>query len=142
MKKVVFLFAVVVVFLSCRSSRLHTPPETVTLFDRYWKLIEVDGSAPGATNKEPFMIMRISENRVTGSGGCNSFFGKWDNPSGSHLTFSAIGATKMACPNMETETNFFSALEQADNYKVSGDTLSLHKGNLPALARFVAVDEN
>ncbi|MGZ5197981.1 MAG: META domain-containing protein, partial [Kaistella sp.] len=41
-----------------------------------------------------------------------------------------VGATKMACENMEVESNFFSMLNEATKYVVSGNTLELYKGNL------------
>jgi hypothetical protein len=45
----------------------------------------------------------------------------------------------MACPNLETETHFFKALQMADNYILNGDTLILNKARMAPLARFEAV---
>ena len=45
----------------------------------------------------------------------------------------------MACPDMETETQFYKVLEMVDNYYHNNDTLILNKAKMAPLARFVAV---
>ena len=51
-------------------------------------------------------------------------------------------STLMACENMEVETELAKVLEQADNYTIEGDILSLNKARVAPLARFKRVDEN
>jgi heat shock protein HslJ len=45
----------------------------------------------------------------------------------------------MACAGMEVERGLSAALDQADNYSVSGDDLSLNKARMAPVARFKAV---
>jgi heat shock protein HslJ len=135
-------FVLVIIFIwfmvSCDSQKkLAQEQDPAALYARSWKLIELDGTPIGATNKEPHMILQPAENRVSGNGGCNSFFGTFEHPAFSRIKFSAIGSTKMACPNMEVETRFFQALEQANNYTIKEDTLSLRKDQVVS-AKFVA----
>lgn len=75
--------------------------------------------------------LNIETDKITGNGGCNSYFGEvlLDATAGN---FSAknIGSTKMACADMSAESNFFSMLSEANKYVVNGNTLELYKGNL------------
>ena len=112
------------------------------LVERYWKLTELNGNPVNLTGKEAHIIFRIEGNRITGNGGCNSFFGGFETKIGNRISFSQIGATQMACQNLETESAFFKVLEAADNYIiVDGDKLVLNKARMAPLARFEAVDQ-
>jgi len=116
-----------------------TRPE---ITEKYWKLVELYGKKVQHTEinkREPHMILKAENNRVHGSGGCNTFNGNYELKEGNRITFSKIAATLMACDNMETETQFFIVLEMADNYFLSTDTLLLHKAKMAPLARFEAV---
>lgn len=75
--------------------------------------------------------LNIESSRITGNGGCNSYFGelKLDSTAGNFVT-NNVGATKMACENMQVESNYFSMLNEANKYVVNGNTLELYKGNL------------
>jgi copper homeostasis protein (lipoprotein) len=115
-------------------------PEGLT--EKFWKLTELNGKkiVVGATfNKEPHIILKNQETRVKGHGGCNSFFGTYELKPGNRITISQIGNTLMACPEMETETQFLKAIQAADSYFLKGDTLILHKAGMAPLARFEAV---
>ncbi len=56
---------------------------------------------------------------VTGSGGCNSYFGSADID-GDRIRFGALGSTRMACPEaiMDQESRFFAALELVRHWRV------------------------
>ena len=73
----------------------------------------------------------IESAKITGNGGCNNYFADVmiDRTVGNFSTQN-IGATKMACPNMSEETNYFSMLGAATKYVVNGTTLELYKENL------------
>lgn len=111
--------------------------------NKYWKLIEVMGQPVVLNNqqaKEPHMILHVDNNRVSGNGGCNNFNGTYQLEANSRIRFSPLAATKMACTNsMEVETQFFKALETADSYYVTGDSMQLIRARMAPLARFVAV---
>lgn len=53
-----------------------------------------------------------SGGEVVGHGGCNRFFGTYDQ-SGDRLTFGPLASTKMACPDLGEEQAFMSALQSA-----------------------------
>ena len=110
-----------------------------SLVERYWKLTELNGNPVNLEGRVPHIIFNIEGNRISGNGGCNSFFGGFETKAGNRITFSQIGATQMACQNLETESEFFKVLESADNYFVDGDKLVLNKARMAPLARFEAV---
>jgi heat shock protein HslJ len=58
---------------------------------------------------------------------------------GDRIAFSEMISTKMACiedDRMRQEARFVGALERADRYAISGDTLSLSAGD-QVIAKFV-----
>ncbi len=63
----------------------------------------------------PWILLDSTENRINGLGGCNHFFGALSQ-TGSEISFSNIGATKMACPKLELESTFFQMLEKTKSY--------------------------
>ena len=110
--------------------------------EKYWKLDELMGkpiSPPDKNKREAHMILKSENNRITGSGGCNTFNGSYVLKERNGISFSKIASTLMACENMETEQEFFKVLEMADNYFLSADTLFLYEDSLAPLARFEAV---
>lgn len=71
------------------------------------------------------------EGRLSGQSGCNRFMGGYLQD-GAVLTISQIGATKMACPaeNMETERRMFDALQATRGFALTpGGALELLAGN-------------
>lgn len=109
--------------------------------DKYWKLIELNGkriiAEPQA--KEAHVVLKTEENRITGNGGCNSFFGTYQLLPGDRIQISPLGSTKMACLNDNVEDEFLKILAIADNYTIKNDTLSLNKAKMASLAKFELV---
>ena len=55
----------------------------------------------------------------------------------SRLKFSPMGATRMACPDLQTETEFFQMLDGVDGYSIKDNKLSFLSKN-----KVVAVFKN
>ena len=103
-----------------------------------WYLTQVGGSpvSPMADGKQPHILLDPVKKQVTGFAGCNNFFGSYELD-GASLTFGPMGATRMACPDLETglEMSVFEALESTRNWKKSdGELLLLDEDAV--LARF------
>jgi heat shock protein HslJ len=129
---------------SCHTGKQSTT-ETAFIVGKYWKLLELNGETIQSTEqwrKTPHLILNISENKVNGSGGYNSFFGSYELQDNNGITFSPIGATKMACSNaiMQVEHQLFQAFEMTHKFTLSNDTLLLTKADLSPLAKFVVSD--
>ena len=103
-----------------------------------WYLTEVGGSpvSPMADDKQPHILLDPAQKRATGFAGCNHFFGSYELD-GFSLTFGPMGATRMACPDLETglEASVFNALESARKWKKTSGDLLLLDGDA-VLARF------
>jgi putative lipoprotein len=81
-------------------------------------------------------ISFAADGKVAGSGGCNRFFGSYEQ-TGDALIFSPLGATRMACPPdiMRKEQSFFDMLKRVRSAKLEGSTLVLMDGTGRELAK-------
>ena len=112
--------------------------------EKYWKLIEINSNPVvlDENNREPYLILKKENSRVTGFGGCNNFNGSYNLERMNKIQFSKMVSTKIFClNNMEIEQQLYQAFETADNYTLSedGKYLSLNKGRMTPLARFEVV---
>jgi len=116
---------------------------TDSIVGTYWKLIEIQGKpvADGSTQKEPYIRLDADGNRIEASGGCNGMGGTFELSEPNRVKFSQLIGTMMACENMEVENGLKRALESADSYHLSGDTLQLFRARMAPLAKFVAKEE-
>ncbi len=109
---------------------------------KYWKLIELDGQPIAFFDhqqREAYLILKEEDSRVQGHSSCNSFSGTYELSEGNRIRFSPLASTKMACPDMITESRLFQILEMTDNYSVNGDFLFLNKAKMSPLAKFEVV---
>lgn len=75
-----------------------------------WELEHVNGESLDKINgKKPNLEFDLAQNKVYGFGGCNRLNGtlKWE---GDSLMISQMVTTRMACPNLETESKFLSII--------------------------------
>ena len=77
-------------------------------------LASLAGSEWGPEGRETLdqFVAFKSDGEVIGHGGCNRFFGSYDQD-GDVLKFGPLASTKMACPNLGEEQAFMSALQSA-----------------------------
>jgi heat shock protein HslJ len=131
--------AFIIIALACAQSRDpgDEPASSMTaaLVGPRWRLVELEGqpSIAGGGTREPHLIFSQSDSvdRVGGATGCNTMGGTYETDGG-RIRFSQLFSTKMACveeDRMRQETRFLAALESADRYAISGDTLALSAGN-------------
>lgn len=111
----------------CRSSK--TPAHTLT--SDSWQLVELGGGEKLASSGDDSYTITFdaAESRVFGCGDCNRYFGGYKEVDNRGLEMSAMGSTRMMCPNQEAEDKFFDMLSQVDSYTVDGDNLMLQKGS-------------
>lgn len=102
--------------------------DKASLENTYWKLVRVGdgpvGSGPG--QREPHLILRRQDHRVSGFTGCNQMAGGY-SLDGQTLSFTQMISTKMAClgGGMDTEAKFTAALQQVHGWSIAGDKLTL-----------------
>jgi copper homeostasis protein (lipoprotein) len=110
------------------------------LQETYWKLTRVDGKPVILADKqrEPSLVFRSEQNRVTGFSGCNNLTGGY-KLNGPEVTFTGVAATRMACQHgMEIEAAVFAALDKARRFRIIGQHLELYDASGNMLARFEA----
>lgn len=108
------------------------------LTNTYWKLTQLGGSAivPEKGKREAHLIFK--DQRVSGSGGCNSMAGGYTLV-GETLKFSQMAGTMMACAaGMDEESRLGLALTLVARWKISGRQLDLLDSEGQLLARLEA----
>jgi heat shock protein HslJ len=125
------------------SYRLRKSVTDERIEDRRWQLVELNGRSIelAAGRDRPYLELEATEARATGNASCNRFFGSYELAAGNRIRFEPnIGATMMACPELELEREFLDALASVDNYTLGDGTLSLNRARMVPLARFRAAD--
>ncbi len=136
------LASLLVIASACESSK-KTSVDGPALTGTQWRLVELNGKAVEKSddpNRDITMKLDKGTGRIAGYSGCNNFTGSFSSASASRISFSQMAGTRKACMDgMERETEFLKVFEMADNYSISGTTLSLNKARMAPLARFEAV---
>ncbi len=147
----ILIVGFVISFLSCNgtkqtnensfekadSSITSTTPEVShdELFKWQWNLKELGGlNANDSVNQKPFLLFASGPtNAVSGYAGCNRLSGSFEFTGGNGIKFLPLVTTKMACPAMDFETKLLDAIQHSDSWEISGDELSLSKGNVTSV---------
>jgi heat shock protein HslJ len=104
--------------------------------DKVWKLVELNGQPVQGTAETHYLKLHSETKQVEAKAGCNAMFGGYEIKNQSQLTFKQMGSTMMACEDMAHEDAFSKVLTMADNFSISGDTMSLNRARMAPLARF------
>ena len=126
MKSFFLLLCVTLVGMGgCNSSK-----NMAKLNDVKWVLEILNGEKVKLTdpNTEMYIQFEDVEKRVNGRAACNRFFGNYEID-GNKLKFSPMGATRMACPDLQKETEFFQMLDGVDGYSIKDNKLSFLSKN-------------
>ena len=107
----------------------------------YWKLIGIKGKAVvlKSSEREPYIMLKIENNRLQGFSGCNLLMGSYELKVGNRIRFSKMASTMMACPHLADESTFLKVLEEVDNYTIKDGVLMLNKARMAPLATFEAI---
>ena len=80
------------------------------------------------------------DGRITGSGGCNRFFGGY-TISGNHIKIGPLASTRKGCPGLiKVEAIFFATLQAASSFEQTDTTLILFDASGGRLAQFVRAE--
>jgi heat shock protein HslJ len=110
------------------------------LVNTYWKLILLNDTEITVVDNqtEPHIVLN-TENRVSGSDGCNRLMGSYVLD-GEKLTLGEMAGTRMACAEGAAQAQAFNeALTKVAIYTVHSDQLELRDATGLVLARFKAV---
>lgn len=91
-----------------------------------WNIVDVNGEAVSADAK-PFLGLDMAGKRLYGNAGCNRVMGvvEYDSVQPGKIRFTSVGATRMMCPEMETEGKVLAALDKIAGYSGTEDKLVL-----------------
>ena len=89
-----------------------------------WRLVMMDGKSVST----PITLEFPEKGRITGRAPCNRYFAQQIAPL-PWFKVDAIGATRMACEQMDLESEYFDALSRATLAEIQGDTLLLGTEN-------------
>ncbi|SHF78618.1 Heat shock protein HslJ [Salegentibacter echinorum] len=113
------------------------------IVEKYWKLKKLEGKEVTMANnqeKEIFFMLKANDNRLQGFAGCNSLSGSYKLEDAQRISFSYVATTMKSCPDVSVnEAEFLKVFEQANNYSINGDELTLNVGRRASLAVFEAV---
>lgn len=99
--------------------------EKVTLqkqIAKQWTVINLEGIEN--LSQKPTFLFSENENKISGSTGCNNYFGTYKIENNS-IRFSEMGTTRKMCPDMTTENSFLSNLGLVNYFKIEKENLFL-----------------
>lgn len=98
-----------------------------------WKIAEVNGeTVPTGLDKQPFIAFDTAKKSIHGNAGCNMMNGGFttDVNNTRAITFPAVAATMMACPDMTLERKVMDALNEVKTFNVLTDkSVALYNEN-------------
>lgn len=124
MKKIVTLLVVALLAVGCCSSCRWRYKNAKPLEGTVWHLVQVGGESM-TLPADSFNII-LNENGLGGRGACNSLLGQYAVGEKLQLRFSALGSTKMLCPeNEQLEMQLIKILSKTTHYDIDYDMLML-----------------
>lgn len=119
MRNIRFVLASILLIVSCSSDKKN-PTDAINNFD--WNVTQIGGIS--TFERTPTFQIKIENNKIEGSTGCNRFFGNI-SLEGHKMSVQNVGATKMACNDMQTEIAFLKALKNVTHFEIEKDKLKL-----------------
>ena len=89
-----------------------------------WNVVSVEGKE---VTGNPYIGFDMENGRLYGNAGCNRIMSgvEIDSVNPGHIGLTNIGATRMMCPDMETEQKVLEALNEVAGYKASATGVEL-----------------
>jgi putative lipoprotein len=130
--------AVDLVLIAMNSNPISKPNASLT--ETYWRVISIYEVPykPSENQREAHLKLRVANNAVEGSSGCNNFGGTYTLTDGK-MILGPLAMTMMACIDlMEVEQNYMQALGEMGRYEIAGDTMLVYHEDAVIL-RFEAI---
>lgn len=91
------------------------PPVAAKLEAGSWSLAALENAPPPAP-----LSISFADGSMQGKAFCNRFFGDYLKD-GQILRIVAVGSTRMACPHLDAEQQFFGLFTDTDHYEIDAD---------------------
>lgn len=122
MKIKFMLLAVVLTAFGCKSGE---KAETI-LTAQEWELKSMTEKGTVVANPKELPTLLFSDSsRISGSAGCNRFFGTYTIGEKDALSIATKGRTMMFCPDMNFEDRYMKALDEVASYSIKANELTL-----------------
>lgn len=132
--KFALVAALAALMASCCPCRSYQKKTRRPLVGTEWQLIQLGGKSISPQEGRYNLTLLSEESRVTGIGACNRLMGTFKEGEKRALKIGPLGSTRMACPGMDMEQEYFQALEATTHYDMDGPTLLLlSNGELKAV---------
>lgn len=136
MRLFISIIALLLFFQGCKTvsnTGVEDLPEA-DMINNSWILKSMNGEDVDQAfgDQKPSLNINLDENKVTGFGGCNNYFGGI-TLSGDSIKIGPLGATMMACPEMDVEHKYMRLLESIETFEVNKSELSLLLEGVPVL---------
>ena len=111
--------ALLALAVGCCHCRAYQKKNRRPLVGTEWQLVQL-GGVTYAPETERFTLLFGEENHISGS---------YTAGEKNALSIGPLAATRMACPGMEREMEFFEAVESTTRYDMDGEMLLLLDGD-------------
>ena len=104
--------------------------DQIGLDEKKWMLESIRTDKLGKVEQQPFIVFDSGKGSAGGNTGCNIFSGSY-TVKGSQIKITKEISTMRACVEDRTdlEQRYSDALAEVDRFDITGNTLSLYKGN-------------
>ena len=111
-----FIAVFIIALAGCKTQKTMI---TLSGLEGEWDLVELNGSPVTSGQYKQFIKFDIVEKRFSGSAGCNRMSGglEYNQSTPDKIQFSKAMTTRMACPILESEQKFLSALESVNRFE-------------------------
>jgi heat shock protein HslJ len=127
MKKELALMALGLILAACSTNKASVSTAAEDLQGRWELTLFTPGGKESAElfgQRRPELEFNTSENKVTGTTGCNQLSGNYTTDGTIFQFGSNMVLTKMACPPYD-ETNFLNAMSSINRFIIRSDQLQL-----------------
>lgn len=101
--------------------------DTRRLLSGEWILADMNNNPINRSIVLPSLSIDLFTKQISGSGGCNNYFGKINDLGITNIAFGAIASTKKACINQnDIEDEYLAVLGTATQFKVKNEQLSFY----------------
>jgi heat shock protein HslJ len=117
-----------------KATAAPAPDAAFNLTGSEWTLVDIEGAAA----EHGLATLTFAEaGKVAGNGSCNRFFGSVEI-NGNALKLSALGSTRMACPEevMQQEAKYLEALQAAERFEWKDPYLLIYPRGVEKPLRF------
>lgn len=135
MKQVLILVCALII-ASCGTTVKNQNSKKPSLYKK-WELSRL-GEVRPPDNIPPIYIELFEDGKIAGFAGCNRLTGSYSTKNGTQITFSEMGATKMACSKeqMALEDEVLKMFNTANSFTIDSANLHLNSGSNTPLATF------